>query len=42
MNPAKLLYFETWYKEIDAQKCSIGSSQSMTPGSAILYYNDAW
>ena len=42
MNPAKLLYFETWYKEIDAKKCPIGSSESMNPGSATLYYNDAW
>lgn len=42
MNPAKLLYFSDWYQQIDAQKCPIGSNDSMIPGSVELYYNNAW
>jgi hypothetical protein len=42
MSPAKLLLFDQWYKNINAKKCKIGSDSSMTPGSAQLYYNDAW
>lgn len=40
MSPSKMLYFDQWYQEINAKKCSLGSNPSMTPGSVTLYYDD--
>ncbi len=42
MSPAKLLLFHEWYGSVDAKLCPIGCCKSMQPGSAVLYFNDAW
>ncbi|MDA0230628.1 MAG: hypothetical protein O3B21_10635 [Proteobacteria bacterium] len=42
MNPAQLLDFQTWYDNLDAGRCALGSSAEMVPGAAKLSYNASW
>ena len=42
MNPAQLLDFRTWYENLDADRCALGSTAEMVPGAAELSYNATW
>ena len=42
MNPAQLLDFRTWYDNLDADRCALGSTAEMVPGAAKLTYNATW
>ena len=42
MNPAQLLDFRSWRKNLDADSCPLGASAEMEPGAAGLSYNSAW
>ncbi len=37
MTPAPMLDVKTWYEDLDASACAIGSSKAMTPGAMKLY-----
>ncbi len=37
MTPVPLLDVKTWYEDLDAPSCAIGSSKAMTPGAMKLY-----
>lgn len=42
MNPAQLLDFKSWRKNLDAARCPLGASAEMVPGAAQLSYNADW
>ncbi len=37
MRPPQRLEFDSWYKNLDASKCNLNSSDAMTPGKTVKY-----
>ncbi len=42
MNPASMLHYRSWYQQLDAQRCAIGSMPEMQPGAIPEIYNEDW
>ena len=42
MSPTMMLNYRQWYDDLDADKCAVGSSKDMKPGSAKIEYNRGW
>ncbi len=42
MSPTVMLNYRDWYKNLDAEQCTVGSSNDMMPAAVELEYNRRW